>query len=195
MRDNSYNATLIKETIQSPSEENNFNFPIFCTRKGERTTYSNILWNISVVSIRLLIYAFLLIFLIVRAASGSKTPSVSRHILLNMRYVAAYMLAVMGGIENPSADDLKMIIGSVGIESDNDKIDLVISKLKGKNIEELVVKSQDLLASVCGGSGSTCIQTGTPQVKVVSREDEEKPTVDDGDDSDGSDVSFGLLFD
>ncbi|VDI78051.1 large subunit ribosomal protein LP2 [Mytilus galloprovincialis] len=80
-----------------------------------------------------------------------------------MRYVAAYMLAVMGGIENPSVDDLKMIIGSVGIDSDNEKINLVISKLKGKNIEELVLKSQGLLASVSGGSESTCNQTGTPQ--------------------------------
>lgn len=60
----------------------------------------------------------------------------------SMRYVAAYMLAVMGGIENPSVDDLKMIIGSVGIDSDNEKINLVISKLKGKNIEELVLKSK-----------------------------------------------------
>ncbi|VDH94358.1 large subunit ribosomal protein LP2 [Mytilus galloprovincialis] len=116
-----------------------------------------------------------------------------------MRYVAAYMLAVMGGIENPSVDDLKMIIGSVGIDSDNEKINLVISKLKGKNIEELVLKSQGLLASVCGGSESTCNETGTPQVKEVSREDKEKPNdEDDGNDSDGSDgsnVSFGLLFD
>lgn len=59
-----------------------------------------------------------------------------------MRYVAAYMLAVMGGIENPSVDDLKRIIGSVGIDSDNEKINLVISKLKGKNVEELVLKSK-----------------------------------------------------
>ncbi|XP_076097042.1 large ribosomal subunit protein P2-like isoform X2 [Mytilus galloprovincialis] len=110
-----------------------------------------------------------------------------------MRYVAAYMLAVMGGIENPSVDDLKRIIGSVGIDSDNEKINLVISKLKGKNVEELVLKSQGLLASVCGGSESTCNET------EVSREDKEKPNdEDDGNDSDGSDgsnVSFGLLFD
>ena len=58
-----------------------------------------------------------------------------------MRYVAAYMLAVMGGNENPTADDIKMIIGSVGIESEDVKLNLVIKKLHGKNIEELVAES------------------------------------------------------
>ena len=58
-----------------------------------------------------------------------------------MRYVAAYMLAVMGGNEKPTADDIKMIIGSVGIESEDVKLNLVIKKLHGKNIEELVAES------------------------------------------------------
>ena len=62
-----------------------------------------------------------------------------------MRYVSAYMLAVMGGIENPTADDMKMIIGSVGIEAEDDKINLVISKLRGKNVEELVAESKCVL--------------------------------------------------
>ena len=55
-----------------------------------------------------------------------------------MRYVAAYVLAVIGGTENPTEDDIKKIIGSVGVESKDDKIKLVIDKLKGQNIEGLV---------------------------------------------------------
>ena len=51
------------------------------------------------------------------------------------------MLAVMGGNEKPTADDIKMIIGSVGIESEDVKLNLVIKKLHGKNIEELVAES------------------------------------------------------
>ena len=55
-----------------------------------------------------------------------------------MRYVAAYLLASIGGNSNPSASDLEKIIGSVGIEAESDKIQKIISELKGKDIETLI---------------------------------------------------------
>lgn len=39
-----------------------------------------------------------------------------------MRYVSAYMLAVLGGKEKPSASDLENILGSVGIDADAEKV-------------------------------------------------------------------------
>ncbi len=42
-----------------------------------------------------------------------------------MRYVAAYLLAVEGGNASPSADDIKAILSSVGIEADADKLNKV----------------------------------------------------------------------
>lgn len=62
-----------------------------------------------------------------------------------MRYVAAYLLAALSGNNNPSADDLKKIIGSVGIDCEADKITKIIGELKGKNIEELITKGPYLL--------------------------------------------------
>lgn len=55
-----------------------------------------------------------------------------------MRYVAAYLLAVLGGKENPSASDIKKILDSVGVEVNNDNLDIVMKNLKGKNLEELI---------------------------------------------------------
>ena len=55
-----------------------------------------------------------------------------------MRYVAAYMLAVLGGNESPSADDLKKILGSVGIDAEDANITKVIKELNGKNVEEVI---------------------------------------------------------
>ena len=52
-----------------------------------------------------------------------------------MRYVAAYMLAVLGGKDDPTADDIRPIIESVGIEVEEDRLNLLLEKLKGKNIE------------------------------------------------------------
>lgn len=39
-----------------------------------------------------------------------------------MRYVAAYLLAVLGGNTKPSAKDIKTILGSVGIEAEDDRL-------------------------------------------------------------------------
>ena len=39
-----------------------------------------------------------------------------------MRYVAAYLLAVLGGNASPSADDISAIISSVGIDAEDEKL-------------------------------------------------------------------------
>jgi len=39
-----------------------------------------------------------------------------------MRYVAAYLLATIGGNASPSEDDVKKILSSVGIEADAAKL-------------------------------------------------------------------------
>ena len=55
-----------------------------------------------------------------------------------MRYVAAYLLAVLGGNDKPSAAEIKKILSSVGIDADDAAIKKVTSELGGKNINELI---------------------------------------------------------
>lgn len=57
-----------------------------------------------------------------------------------MRYVAAYLLAVLGGKASPAANDIEKILSSVGIEADGDKLKKVIGELNGKSIDELITK-------------------------------------------------------
>ena len=56
---------------------------------------------------------------------------------LQMRYVAAYLLANLGGNESPSAKDIKKILESVGINVDDEKLNKVVSELDGKDINEV----------------------------------------------------------
>ncbi|CAM8894727.1 unnamed protein product [Rhodiola kirilowii] len=70
-----------------------------------------------------------------------------------MKAVAAYLLAVLGGNNAPSADDLKSILGSVGAEADNDKLELLLKEVKGKDITELIASGREKLASVPSGGG------------------------------------------
>ena len=56
-----------------------------------------------------------------------------------MRYVAAYLLATLGGKQNPSKDDIEKILESVGVEVDAERLEKVIQELDGKSIDEVCV--------------------------------------------------------
>ena len=57
--------------------------------------------------------------------------------ILQMRYVAAYLLATLGGNKDPSASDIKAILESVGIDVDSERLDVVMKELSGKDISEV----------------------------------------------------------
>lgn len=71
-----------------------------------------------------------------------------------MRYVAAYLLAALGGKDNPTSADIEKILSSVGIEADSEKLNKVISELKGKSLEEMIAKGKEKLASMPAGGGA-----------------------------------------
>ncbi|TXG58307.1 hypothetical protein EZV62_016136 [Acer yangbiense] len=70
-----------------------------------------------------------------------------------MKVAAAYLLAVLGGNTSPSATDIKGIFGSVGSECEDDRIELLLSQVSGKDITELIASGRGKLASVPSGGG------------------------------------------
>merc|ERR1712135_216855 len=71
---------------------------------------------------------------------------------LKMRYVAAYLLAQLGGNDAPDAAAIKAILGSVGV--DEEKLNKVISELSGKAIDDVLAEGKEKLASVPSGGGA-----------------------------------------
>lgn len=61
-----------------------------------------------------------------------------------MRYVAAYLLAALGGNTSPNTSDIKNILSSVGIDVDDDKLKIVMDELKGKDLQELIAAGKQL---------------------------------------------------
>lgn len=61
-----------------------------------------------------------------------------------MKHLAAYLLLLLGGNESPSASDIKGVLGSVGIDADDDRLDTLINELKGKNVQEVCADRQNL---------------------------------------------------
>ncbi|XP_017621108.1 60S acidic ribosomal protein P2B-like [Gossypium arboreum] len=112
-----------------------------------------------------------------------------------MKVVAAYLLAVLGGNASPSADDLKVILGSVGAEADDDRIELLLSEVKGKDITELIASGREKLASVPSGGGDVAVAAptaggGSAAAPAAEAKKEEK--VEEKEESD-DDMGFSLF--
>ncbi|KAL9293792.1 60S acidic ribosomal protein P2-4 [Arabidopsis thaliana] len=70
-----------------------------------------------------------------------------------MKVAAAFLLAVLGGNANPSAENIKDIIGAVGADVDGESIELLLKEVSGKDIAELIASGREKLASVPSGGG------------------------------------------
>merc|ERR1712025_329926 len=100
---------------------------------------------------------------------------------LIMRYVAAALLAALGGGE-PSAANIKSILSSVGIEADAEKVDKVVAELAGKNIEELIAEGTTKLGSMPSGGGAApaaAAASDAPAAAAPAKEPEPESEEDD----------------
>ncbi|KAH6984829.1 60s acidic ribosomal protein-domain-containing protein [Ilyonectria sp. MPI-CAGE-AT-0026] len=109
-----------------------------------------------------------------------------------MKHLAAYLLLGLGGNTSPSAADVKAVLESVGIEADDERLNTLISELKGKDINELIAQGSEKLASVPsgggggGGGGSGAAAGGAAAEEVAEEAEEEKEESDE-------DMGFGLF--
>ena len=65
-----------------------------------------------------------------------------------MRHLAAYLLLQIGGKASPTSEDIKSVLGAVGIEADDERLEKLISELDGKDINELIAEGSAKFASV-----------------------------------------------
>ncbi|KVH90711.1 60S acidic ribosomal protein P2 [Cynara cardunculus var. scolymus] len=114
-----------------------------------------------------------------------------------MKVVAAYLLALLGGNTSPSADDLKKILGSVGADADEDRIELLLSEVKGKDITELIAAGREKLASVPSGGGGVAVAAaagggGAAPAAAAAAETKKEEKVEEKEESD-DDMGFSLF--
>ncbi|XP_037346330.1 60S acidic ribosomal protein P2 isoform X1 [Pungitius pungitius] len=138
-----------------------------------------------------------------------------------MRYVAAYLLAVLGGNTSPSSKDIKDILGSVGIEAEDErlnkvrrltpycarqKLDIfsaeggscislqVISELNGKDINEVMNSGLSKLASVpAGGAVAAPVAAVAAAGAAPAVAEEKKEEKKEESEESDEDMGFGLF--
>lgn len=79
-----------------------------------------------------------------------------------MRYLAAYLLAVLGGNQSPDESTVKKILSAGDVNVDDEKLSKLFKDLEGKNIEEILEEGKKKLTSVpSGGAATAAPTTGT----------------------------------
>ncbi|CAG9559394.1 unnamed protein product [Danaus chrysippus] len=111
-----------------------------------------------------------------------------------MRYVAAYLLAVLGGKASPAASDLEKILSSVGIEADSERLKKVIDELSGKTVEDLIAQGREKLSAMpAGGAAPAAAAAAAPAAAAAEEKKEEKEAKKEESESEDEDMGFGLF--
>ncbi|XP_017872940.1 PREDICTED: 60S acidic ribosomal protein P2 [Drosophila arizonae] len=112
-----------------------------------------------------------------------------------MRYVAAYLLAVLGGQDNPANADLEKILSSVGIEADAERLTRVIKELKGKSIDDLIKEGREKLSSMpVGGSCAAAAPAAGAPTAAAGGDKKEAKKEEKKEDSESEDDDMGFAL-
>ncbi|KAK3126762.1 hypothetical protein QOZ80_7AG0562010 [Eleusine coracana subsp. coracana] len=121
-----------------------------------------------------------------------------------MRFIAAYLLAQLGatsaaaavgkGEEGapapipplPGKDDVRRILDSVGVNVDEDRLDMLFAELEGKDFAELMAAGRERFAyAPCAGAGMAVASaapgaaSGAGEAKEEEKKEEEKMEEED----------------
>ncbi|KAL6740647.1 hypothetical protein Aduo_013987 [Ancylostoma duodenale] len=111
-----------------------------------------------------------------------------------MRYVSAYLLALAGGNQSPKLEDLKNILGAVGVDTDVEAAKLVISRLQGKSIEEVIAEGSSGLVTIAGGAPAAAAPAaGGAAPAAAAAAEEAKPAKKEEKEESDDDMGFGLF--
>lgn len=92
---------------------------------------------------------------------------------------------------------VNLLFGSVGAEADDDRIKLLLSQVKGKDITELIAAGREKLASVPAGGGGVAVAAPTSGAggggaPAAAAEPKKEEKVEEKEESD--DVSFTVAL-
>ncbi|KAL5365115.1 60s acidic ribosomal protein-domain-containing protein [Aspergillus floccosus] len=100
-----------------------------------------------------------------------------------MKHLAAFLLLGLAGNTSPSAEDIKAVLSSVGIDADEERLGQLLKELEGKDIQELIAQGSEKLASVPSGGAAAA---AAPAAAAGGAAAEEKEESDE-------DMGFGLF--
>ncbi|KAM3046888.1 hypothetical protein ACUV84_017821 [Puccinellia chinampoensis] len=109
-----------------------------------------------------------------------------------MRFVAAYLLATLGGNPSPTKDDVRAILGSVGAEVEEEKLEMLFKEVEGKDLAELLAAGREKFAfAPQGGADAMGVTTAAAAADAA----EEKKVEEKEEEEEEEDLDMFSLFD
>ncbi|KAL7693681.1 putative ribosomal protein L12 family [Plasmopara halstedii] len=101
-------------------------------------------------------------------------------ILYLMRYIAAYLLSILGGNTTPTEQDVERILNASGVDVDKTRVTAVIKAMEGKSVDEVIAAGSKKLASfgsaaaapAAGNAAGASAEAAKVEEKVVEEEEE-----------------------
>lgn len=115
----------------------------------------------------------------------NRTANRNKH---KMKYLAAYLLLNAAGNSAPSAENVKTVLESVGIEFEEEKVSSLLSALEGKSVEELIAEGNEKLSAVPAASGAA---PAAGAAGAAAEAEEEAP--EEAEEESDDDMGFGLF--
>jgi large subunit ribosomal protein LP2 len=108
-----------------------------------------------------------------------------------MRYIAAYLLAVLGGNKTPSAAEVEKIISAAGVEVDQERLSKLLAEVEGKDIDEIIANGTKKLAKFGGAAPARAAGAATGGGAAAEEVVEEKVEEEEADIGGGMDMFGG----
>ncbi|KAG0542344.1 hypothetical protein BDA96_02G095400 [Sorghum bicolor] len=106
-----------------------------------------------------------------------------------MKFAAAYLLACLGAEQAaaaanteegaapapalpPTKDDVRRILGSVGAEVEEDRLDLLFALMDGKDVADLIAAGREQLAYAPSGAATAVAVGAAPAAAAAEAEEE-----------------------
>jgi len=106
-----------------------------------------------------------------------------------MKYVAAYLMAVLGGNDSPSKANVVSILASVGIEADDSLLSKFLKEMEGKNVDDLISKGMTKLSSMSAAPAGAVAPVAEKAPEKKEKKEEKKEEKEEEDD----DLGFNLF--
>lgn len=107
-----------------------------------------------------------------------------------MKYIAAYLLARAGGDAAPTAAKVRAILESIGASIDEQRLNEVVNKMNGKNIEDLIEEGSKKMISVGAVMGGAA-----PAAAGAAAPADEKPKEEEKEEEAAAPLDLGDMFD
>ena len=111
-----------------------------------------------------------------------------------MRYIAAYNLAVLGGNSQPTSADVSKILKSAGITIDAAAIEKLIAELSGKDINAIAADGMKKMASIpAGGAAAPAAPASSASAAAPAAAESKKEAAKPAKEESDEEMGFGLF--